>query len=159
MAAEKTAAAKAPAPPDGFEQRVTDFEGFVKFEQHVPVFGKIVGVRSMDGDDGKKRFIYMVRLVEGGVTIVTGAGSDAKEVEAKKGDIVGVDEKVKLQTLREMVANRCLVWINPTGKQKLKGGRTLHTFDVRAKGEPGPIPDIFKGDGGGGREDDGDIPF
>lgn len=114
------------SPPPGYTSQSTlDFVGWFK-----PVKGLIMEGLLMERHprfEGAGHF-YQVKLTKP-CTVVT---KDA-EIEAKIGDIINVDERKAVETLRDLTGEKNSVIIQVIDKKTLKGGNSFWDMAVFAK--------------------------
>lgn len=103
-----------------------DFEAFINAEDLHPgaiVHGLIHGGKLLpDTERGGYRVVFVLELKR-----PLGAH--------EKGALVGLGERAKLKGLRTLTLGS-EVMVRADGKQKLKGGKTMHTFSVKARPNP-----------------------
>lgn len=151
--------AVAPKPPSGMQKLITGHEGWVAFVQNRPIYGTLVGFQKRSDGEG---YEYLLRLLQPAVGKRTDDKGEVDFFEHPEGAIVAMNEQHQIGNarrpgLREYVESGAKVWINPLGKSKLSGGRTVWDLDIQIQGRKGPLPAVLRGDA---NEEGGDnIPF
>jgi hypothetical protein len=129
MSAEIT---KDEGPPRNWEDvGAPDVDGWFQPTEGAVFTGKCVGRIQMPNDDGQMRDVVLVKLDKDCASAVF----DSEPVTVPAGKVLGVGIRAKLTGLLEYVEKQGRVYVKVLAKQKLKGGRTMWTFE--AKGEPG----------------------
>jgi hypothetical protein len=119
-------------PPKSWEDvGAPDVNGWFQVAEGASFTGKCVGRIQMENDDGMMRDVVLVKLDKP----CTSAVFDGEAITVAAGEILGVGIRAKLSGLLEYVEKQGRVYVKALTKQKLKGGRTMWTFE--AKGEPG----------------------
>lgn len=119
-------------PPKSWEDvGAPDVNGWFQVAEGASFTGKCVGRIQMENDDGNMRDVVLVRLDKD----CTSAVFDGEPVTVAAGEILGVGIRAKLTGLLEYVEKQGRVYVKAIAKVKLKGSRTMWTFE--AKGEPG----------------------
>lgn len=146
----------------GFEDVTTpDIDGWYDPNTYKgAVIGTMVGAFAIRGDNGT-RTVAVLKLQKS-----AGAMVDGEEGELEKGQHIGVGIRSKLGEIMYRVNN--IIYLKPTEKVKLKGGKTMWKFDLRAKGRRSDKPfavaarpqsDAFADDGPVDEGDMAEVPF
>lgn len=92
-----------------------------------PFIGQVVGHKVITTDNGPSD-VVIVKLLHDATAIV-----EKEPTEVKTGATMGVFISYKLQPLLELVEHKCIVRVTPTGKKKLKGGKTMREYKIEPK--------------------------
>lgn len=132
---------------EGLRKDSGDVIGFRDPEKQGPIYGIPRACKASDSklDDSKPSVFVIFELLED-CKVTDGSAEDGKEVDAKKGDMVGVWVKGGMRNLRDMCGLNVLMQY--TGVKKLKGRpekqdpMKVYVFDTNrsAKNPGGTIP-------------------
>lgn len=130
---------------EGLRKNSGDVVGFRDPEKQGPIFGIPRGAKASDSklDTSKPSVFVIFELLED-CKVTEGSADDAQEIQAKKGDMVGVWIKGGMRSLRNMGGLKVLMQY--TGTKKLKDRPAAqdpmktYQFDTdRPVGKPIPI--------------------
>lgn len=130
-----------PAPdqaPSGFRRRVSVSDApWVAQEAGNVVYGRLLNRYEMQGQTPRRWYLQIELHAPCKVRI--GKGDDAEIAEAKKGDVVNLNENHKLSSLRDVEIPEILagasydLWAKYENKIKISGGKTMWNVDLQTK--------------------------
>jgi len=129
----KTEIAPGPTPPEGWASAVAqDGAGYWRPEVGAVLTGRLLGRHVRQTSEGERAY-YQVRLsLPALCTVPVGDGETWDEAMLDPGEIVSVDEKVKLSGLAAYVDQGRDVWVHVVERKKIRGRpQAMYVFDVR----------------------------
>lgn len=139
----KTAPAVAAADEGWDDCGTPDIDAWFKGDAGASIEGKLVGMINIQGDDGKRRDIVLVRLTKDCTSTVE-SGSQTV-VTTPAGKVVGLGINFALRAVPSYVTNQGMVRVTFLEKKALKGGRSVWKTDCKCKGIKAVPPVITLG--------------
>jgi hypothetical protein len=124
------------APPSGYEESsIPDIDAWFRPFDGAIVHGRIRGRIVITDDRDQPRDVVLIQLDRPVKAVL-----DEEEVTAEAGQVLAVGVRAKLTEMLYYVEHKGMVWFKVLGKQKLRGGREMWTFDLRFKGKKSTQP-------------------